>query len=157
MLLSQSAFLGLIILLALWLGGLTFWLYRVVSHYKRLTDGAQRGDLASVLEKLLQSDSSLKERIKQVEDALTTLDQRSQKHIQKVGIVRFNPYSETGGNQSFALCLLDREDSGVVLLSLHGRETTRTYVKEVVSGKSRYELSKEEKQVVETARKQKIN
>ena len=75
-------------------------------------------------------------------------------NIQKVGLVRFNPFSETGGNQSFSLALLDGEDSGFVITSLHSREITRTYAKEVSKSKQEgYELSVEEKRAVKSAKK----
>lgn len=72
----------------------------------------------------------------------------------KIGLVRFNPFSETGGNQSFCLALLDGEDSGLVISSLHTRQTTRIYAKPVKKGKGDgYELSAEEKQAIKNAKK----
>lgn len=78
----------------------------------------------------------------------------SQYHLQKVGLVRFNPFAETGGDQSFCLALLDGEDSGLVISSLHSRETTRIYAKPVRKGKPvGYDFSAEEKQAVLKAKK----
>src|SRR3989344_5821662 len=86
-------------------------------------------------------------------EALIVQEQKCITGVQRVGLVRFNPFSETGGDQSFALALLNGKDNGVVLLSLHGREGTRVYVKPVKDGESTYELSKEERQAIEEARK----
>lgn len=64
--------------------------------------------------------------------------------IQHVGLVRFNPFEDTGGNQSFALALLDANADGIVLSSLHSRTTTRVYVKAILAGRSDAQLSAEE-------------
>ncbi|PJC28376.1 hypothetical protein CO054_00495 [Candidatus Shapirobacteria bacterium CG_4_9_14_0_2_um_filter_39_11] len=72
----------------------------------------------------------------------------------KIGLVRFNPFPGTGGDQSFCLSILDGEGSGLVISSLHSRETTRIYAKPVKKGKAAgYELSTEEKQAIKNAKK----
>jgi hypothetical protein len=70
---------------------------------------------------------------------------------QKVSIVRFNPFGDTGGDQSFSLAVLDAHDSGYVLTSIHGRQGTRVYVKPVDFAKSKYSLSEEEQQALSQA------
>jgi hypothetical protein len=72
---------------------------------------------------------------------------------QKISIVRFNPFGDTGGDQSFSLAVLDAHDSGYVLSSIHGRQGTRVYVKPVDFGKSKYTLSAEEQQALDQAAK----
>lgn len=144
------------VILILWISAVTYWLWQTDQHYKKLVATTGRTDLRSILERLLSGQANLAEHLKKVEGGLGTLDKKTQSHISKVASVRFNPYSNTGSNQSFALAMLDSANSGVVLLSLHGREGTRIYVKPVVSGKSRYELSSEEKQALEEAIK-KVN
>ncbi|PIQ05298.1 MAG: hypothetical protein COW72_02875, partial [Candidatus Nealsonbacteria bacterium CG18_big_fil_WC_8_21_14_2_50_37_10] len=73
--------------------------------------------------------------------------------IQKIGLVRFNPFKEIGGNQSFSVALLDGNDSGIVVTSLYSREGNRVYGKPIEKGVSNYLLSEEEKQVLEIAKK----
>jgi hypothetical protein len=70
---------------------------------------------------------------------------------QKISIVRFNPFGDTGGDQSFSLAVLDAHDSGYVLTSIHGRQGTRVYVKPVDFAKSKYSLSAEEQQALAQA------
>lgn len=67
------------------------------------------------------------------------------------GLIKFNAFNDTGGEQSFALCLLDESKNGIVLTSLHGRDATRFYVKEISDGKSDQELSAEEKKAINKA------
>lgn len=71
--------------------------------------------------------------------------------IKKIGIVRFNPFSNTGGDQSFAIAMLDSKNSGVVISSLYLREGTRVYAKPIESLKSSYPLSKEEEMAIKKA------
>ena len=71
--------------------------------------------------------------------------------VQRVGIVRFNPFEETGGNQSFALALTDANGDGLVISSLHARAGTRLYAKSVVAGKSDAALSAEEDEALRLA------
>ncbi len=74
--------------------------------------------------------------------------------IQKVALVRYNPYEDTGGDMSFSVALLNGLGSGVVLTSLHSRAGTRIFAKEVIAGKQgKHEFSKEEQEVVKKALK----
>jgi hypothetical protein len=68
--------------------------------------------------------------------------------IQSVGLVRFNPFEDTGSNQSFALALLDADDNGVILSSLHSRQATRVYLKAIAGGRCEAALSSEETQAL---------
>jgi hypothetical protein len=73
-------------------------------------------------------------------------------HFQKIGFLRYNPFSDTGGDQSFCLCVLNQHNTGFLLTSLHSREQTRIYAKSIIEGKSiQAELSKEESEVLQKA------
>lgn len=72
--------------------------------------------------------------------------------VQRVGVVRFNPFPDTGGNQSFVVALLDARGDGVVLSSLHSRGGTRVYLKQVASGTAETALSVEELEAIRRAR-----
>jgi hypothetical protein len=71
--------------------------------------------------------------------------------VQRIGIVRFNPFEDTGGNQSFALALLDGDANGVVLSSLHSRQATRVYLKTILGGRCEAALSEEEAEALRQA------
>jgi len=69
--------------------------------------------------------------------------------IQKVGLYRYNPFDDLGGDQSFSLSILDQTNSGVILTSLHHRNFTRIYAKPVKNGEEdSITLSKEEKSAI---------
>lgn len=156
MLLNEPGAIGLAgIVLLIWLSLLSFWLYKTAGHYTRLVKATGKVNLRSALEKLLSDQKELEAHLGKIEDSIAEIGKAGEAHFQRMGVVRFNPFRETGGDQSFALALLDSEDSGVVILSLHSREGTRIYAKPVKNGKSRYDLSKEEVKAIEEARKAK--
>ena len=69
----------------------------------------------------------------------------------RLGLVRFNPFEDTGGNQSFALALLDSRGDGFVVSSLHARAGTRVYAKAITNGASEAALSDEETEALRQA------
>jgi hypothetical protein len=71
--------------------------------------------------------------------------------VQHVGLVRYNPFQDTGGDQSFALALLDKQGDGVVISSLHSRTMTRFYAKPIKGGVAVVSLSEEEVTAVQQA------
>ena len=95
----------------------------------------------------------LKMNFKKLSEELENLKKENKFSIQKIGLVRFNPFKEIGGNQSFSVALLDGNDSGIVVTSLYSREGNRVYGKPIEKGVSNYLLSEEEKQVLEIAKK----
>jgi hypothetical protein len=79
------------------------------------------------------------------------LEANGRRAIQRVGLVRFNPFEDTGGNQSFALALIDAAGDGFVVSSLHARSGTRLYAKTVAAGRSDAALSAEEAEALRQA------
>jgi hypothetical protein len=82
---------------------------------------------------------------------LAVVEGRSRRSVQRVGIVRYNPFEDTGSNQSFALAMLDGQGDGLVLSSLHSRQMTRVYLKPIVAGRSETALSEEETEALSRA------
>lgn len=136
----------------LWLVILTILVIQALSHYRKLTSGAEGEDLKSILEELLAKMKAGEETTEELVKRAAGLEEDSTFHFQKVGLVRFNPFEETGGDQSFTLALLDGHENGVVISSLYRREETRVYAKPVKNGKgTNYELSEEEQEAIKRA------
>jgi len=89
--------------------------------------------------------------LEEIKDFSHTLYEMSEKSIQKIGFVRFNPFGDVGGNQSFSVAFLDFKNNGVVITSLFGREGTRVYSKPIKDGASPNHLAEEEKKAIEEA------
>ena len=79
------------------------------------------------------------------------LESNGRHAFQRVGLVRFNPFEDTGGNQSFALALMDANGDGFVVSSLHARTGTRMFAKTLAGGRSDASLSAEETEAVRMA------
>jgi len=136
----------------LWLLFLSFYIHKTVSHYKNLISGTKKDDLKLILESILKNKEQQAEEIEKIKKKLQEIDLNSINFIQKVGILRFNPFENMGGDQSFILAILDGKDNGIVLTSLHGRDVTRWYAKNVREGKGTdYKLSNEEEKAIKQA------
>ncbi|MFA5536146.1 MAG: DUF4446 family protein [Bacillota bacterium] len=81
------------------------------------------------------------------------LEKIQQLAIQRVGFVRYNPFQDLGGDQSFSLALLDGRESGFVLTCIFGREESRLFAKAIKDGESRYRLTDEELLAIDRAKK----
>ena len=127
-----------------------YWLFTFI---KRLTKGSKEATLIKILEKILTTQNQNLREIDLVRKEVEKLEDEGKFHVQKVGVVRFNPFKEIGGDHSFSLALLNAKDTGVVITCLHTRERTRVYMKAVKNGKSEHELSDEEKKALKEAQK----
>jgi len=131
----------IILIQVVWLIALSAVLIWVVRKILRLTKNVKEGNLLNVLEKVLEIGDKNSLDLGRLEKDLLGLKEDSNLHVQKVGLVKFNPFQETGG------------DHGFILTGLHTRERTRVYVKDVKRGKSKVSLSKEEKEALMSAQK----
>jgi len=94
---------------------------------------------------------SLATQLEAVGGRLQTAESKGQRAIQRVGIVRYNPFEDTGSNQSFVLAILDGHGDGFVLSSLHSRQQTRVFLKQISSGTAETALSEEEAEAIRRA------
>ena len=76
------------------------------------------------------------------------LDDEVAKCIQKVGIVRYSAFKDTGSDLSFAVAMLDENNDGIVFNGIYSREMSNIYAKPVKNGVSEYTLSEEEKESI---------
>lgn len=111
-------------------------------------------NLEMKLQNYYESSKAIEEKYSKLLDMVTDMDKTDKEKLQKVGIIRFNPFDEMGGNLCFALALLDGRDNGVVLSGIHSRTGSFTYAKPIEMGVSTYMLSEEEIKAVEMAKNQ---
>ena len=116
-----------------------------------LTRGEDGKSLAGVIETHLDKVYSVAREVDDLEDRTATLERDGRKAFQRLGLVRYNPFEDTGGNQSFVLALLDADGDGTILTSLHTRQATRIYAKSVRGGKPEAALSEEEAEALRAA------
>jgi hypothetical protein len=117
-----------------------------------LTQGADGQSLEGVLNSHLETVLRVAHDLDEVTARTAILEGGSRLHFGRLGLVRFNTqFDDTGGNQSFALAILDANNDGFVITSLHSRTGTRLYAKAVFGGESELTLGAEEAQAVEIA------
>jgi hypothetical protein len=116
-----------------------------------LTRGSDERSLEAILEAHLARVHDVVRDLDAVEARTAVLERDLKLSFSRVGLVRFNPFEDTGGNQSFALVLLDAHGDGFVVSSLHARNMTRVYAKAIAGGRSEAALSAEEAEALRVA------
>ena len=128
-------------------------LRRLKNNYKKLMEVLGKGNnFNDMLKNYVMEVEDASKEIERLKSKTDSLQKNVEKCFQMIGIARYNAFSETGGSLSFALALLDFENSGFVINGVYSRDnTTTTYAKPVVNGKSKYTLVKEEEEALEIA------
>jgi hypothetical protein len=110
-----------------------------------------KGNIYDLLVSSINYSKSVEKQNNKIEKDLANIGTIIKNSFQKKGMVRYNPFKDTGGNQSFSLALLDLDNNGFILTSIHGREVNRVYAKNIEKGKSAHNLSAEEKEALTLA------
>ena len=147
--------LELIILIAIsiWTLILSVFVFMIFSFFRRFSKGVKEADIRKTLDKVLTSESKNHSEMQEIKKEIQNIKYLNLEHIQKMSLVRFNPFKEIGGDHSFSFVLLDGKENGVIITTLHTRERTRVYAKAIQNGKSEIELSSEEKKALLKAQK----
>lgn len=138
-------FIGVSLLIAV------IWMITTERRLKRFFLGKKAKDLEDTIVKLEEDIAGLRQREEKSEQAIETINQKLKKSIRGLETVRFNPFSDQGSNQSFAIGMLNEEGDGVVFSSLYSRERMSVFAKPIKNNKSEYELTDEEKEVLKKA------
>lgn len=107
------------------------------------------------LNELKKEIEKIKENLFELSKKIDEIEKKQSLCIQKLGFVRYNPFENIGGNQSFSLALLDGDDNGIVISSFFTREGLLLFAKQVNKGTSSFNLSPEEKLAIEKAKNSK--
>jgi hypothetical protein len=138
--------------IVLWLIGLSIIVWYIFTGYRKFTRYEKHAQIRELLESILAKQDHLSVKNNELDLLTQKLAKNDIRHLQRIGIVRFNPFADTGGSQSFSLSILDEQSNGIVMTSLYGRNSNRWYVKEVAGGKGKdFELSKEEESAIRIA------
>jgi hypothetical protein len=139
------------VLVVLLVGWLLLRTGRLGRRLDALTRGAAGDSLESTLSRHLDRVDEVVRAIDQLEARAAVMEGLQRRSFQRVGLVRYNPFEDTGGNQSFAIALLDQVGDGFVLSSLHARTGTRVYAKAVTGGRAEAQVSAEEQEALRLA------
>lgn len=127
---------------------------KLEKRYKNFISKLSRGsNFEGMLREYIESVERVEIENREIKEVNQKLEKQINKCVQKIGIVRYNAFVDTGSDLCFALALLDFEDNGIVINGVYSRDnTTTTYAKPVQNGTSKYTLSKEETEAIEKAK-----
>ena len=121
-------------------------------RYKKFLEKLGNGNnIEEDLETYMYRVEKVEKQNAEIANYVKTLDEDLTRCIQKVGIVRYNAFKDTGSDLSFTLALLDEHNDGVVLNGIYSREMSNIYAKPVENGKSKYTISEEEQEAIQKA------
>ncbi len=142
---------AVVILLAGWAAFIEYRYQKLAAAFRLLMTGRGGADLEATLRDYVARMDRVEQVAKAMEDRAAAIESRQPYLLQHIGVVRFNPFQDKGGDQSFVIAILDGHGDGVVLSGLHTRVDSRVYAKPVVGGQSTYTLTTEEKQAIARA------
>ena len=142
----------IVAILIVWSSVLTYFFLTTRMALQNITRGGKKETIIDLLNEVVEKEKKIESSLIQTNRKVEGLLFDSQFYIQKIGLVRFNPFNDTGGDQSFILALTDEKDSGVVISGLHTRNGTRWYAKKVEDGHGvEHELSNDEIKAIKAA------
>lgn len=129
-----------------------YYTIKIKKKYEKLDIDLIKGEkLSDVLKKYIDQLNELNNKDNQIIDYCNKLNQEVNKSITKIGLIKYNLYNTTKHDLSFALALLDKSNSGVVINSVYGIDSSNVYCKLIINGNSKNKLSEEEKEALNIA------
>ena len=127
-------------------------LFSINKKYKTFINKLGNGNnIEEDLENYMYRVERVEKQHAEIRGLINAIDTNMANCIQKIGIVRYNAFKDTGSDLSFALAMLDEKNNGVVLNGIYSREMSNIYAKPVENGKSTYTISEEEQQAIQKA------
>ncbi len=143
--------LGIIILLVLYILN-SIKLSKLRKSYKQFMKKLGKGEqIDEILKKYIDTVEKVQQSQEELKNCCNKLDENMNTCVQKIGLVRYSAFKDTGSDLSFTLAILDKYNDGIVLNGIYSREMSNIYAKPVKEGKSTYTLSEEEKEAIEKA------
>ncbi len=131
-------------------GILLIWIIILELRLRKFFSGSDTKSLEATIKKVYEQNSNLIETQKEINIHLEKMDVKIRRSVRDIKTIRFNPFAEEGGGkQSFATALINDNGDGVILSSLYSRDRMSIFAKPIKNNKSEFELTQEEKEVLE--------
>ena len=148
-------FFGVLLVFVLALLGWTLYLTlnfrKYLKERQEFLKKAKGKGLDEILTKQLKRLEKSEDAIQELKKRADSLDVNAEISITKIGVVRYNPFRDTGGDQSFSVALLNDKLDGMIISSMYGREGSRVFAKALKDGRSDHPLTDEEIRAIEKA------
>ncbi|MBI5035201.1 MAG: DUF4446 family protein [Chloroflexi bacterium] len=142
-----------ILILGGWLAYTEYRYRQLANSFRLLMTGRGGADLEATLMDFVARMDQVERLAHGMDSRVAGVEVKLPYLIQHVGVIRFNPFSDKGGDQSFVMAILDDHADGAVISALHSRMDVRVYAKPVIGGQSTYTLTTEEKDAIARAMK----
>jgi hypothetical protein len=130
------------------LGKIWFNLKGTRNKFSQLLNENSSQNVEELLLEHMKERQDLRQQIEQLDERVIALERKMQRSKRHLGLVRFDAFSDIGGNQSFTLAVYDDNGDGAVLSSIVGRADNKVYGKNLLNGKSDHNLTGEEQQAI---------
>ncbi len=125
------------------------WILMIEIRLKKIFAGTKARNLEEMIILVGKKINQIEDNQEKIDQHLILVDSKLSKSIRNIETLRFNPFVDAGGNQSFAISFMNDEGNGVVMSSLYARDRMSIFAKPIINGKSEFELSSEEKEVLD--------
>lgn len=126
-------------------------LSKMKKKYSKFMTGRNAKSLENEIAGLFEDNKFIKTSIDKNKKDIRTLYKNMESAFQKIGIIKYDAFNQMGGNLSFCLALLDENNNGFILNSVHSAEGCYCYTKEIIKGECSISLGDEEKQALDNA------
>ncbi len=126
---------------------------KIKNKYRKFMTGKSAKSLENEIAGLFEDNKFIKTSIDRNKKDISILYKNMESAFQKIGIIKYDAFNQMGGKLSFCLALLDEDNNGFILNSVHSAEGCYSYTKEIINGNSSISLGEEEKQALEKAMK----
>ena len=124
---------------------------KLSKKYKKFMSGKNAKSLEKDIVGLYEDNKFIKASAEKNKNDILTLYKKFESTFQKIGIVKYDAFNQIGGQLSFSLALLDENDNGFILNSVHGAEGCYLYTKEIKNGMCEISLGDEEREALNMA------
>lgn len=129
---------------------------KLEDKYRKFMRGANNKNIEQLVTGYLDKVDESQKRTEYMDELYKSMEKRINGCFQKMSIIRYRAFENVGSDLSFSIALLDNNDDGFILTGIYGRDESTTYAKPIDKGLSRYELSEEEKRVLQDAINKKV-
>ena len=140
-----------IILLILYITNVIYMKKTKKEYYNFIQKLGNGNNIEDILKHQLSKLEELDSKNQELYAFCKDINQNMKKCIQKVGIIRYSAFKDVGSDLSFAVALLDEENSGIVFNGVYSSEASNIYAKPIIKGESKYRITEEEKQAIQIA------
>lgn len=131
------------------------WNRKIEKRYRKLTRGTNSKNIETIIHNYYEKIDQSKEQLEDLKKSILENSKICKKAITKIELMRYKAFEDVGGDLSFSIAMLDAEDNGIVITSIYSRAESNVYAKPIEKGISKYDLSREETEVLDRAIKSK--